>query len=169
MTWTNDLNSQSSQLITQLFPPRFYTCEALFNILKLANTGCLALFDDIFDKMAKLSADTDPEMKNALEAIDKVLKNIIEMTDKSFDVMVLIKLIRDRALVKNIQTKQFIMSWVNFLKNKMLHIDMLEHFHHLIDGIFHILSGNSSLLEVFEILDHSGDPLTSISTNLYLD
>lgn len=38
--------------------------------------------------MAKLSADTDPEMKNALEAIDKVLKNIIEMTDKSFDVMV---------------------------------------------------------------------------------
>lgn len=64
------------------------------------------MFDDIFDKMAKLSADTDPEIKNALEAIDKVLKSIIEMTDKSFDVMILIKLIRDRALVKNIQTKQ---------------------------------------------------------------
>ena len=110
------LDDQDSQV-------RFYTCEALFNILKLANTGCLALFEDIFDKITKLSADTDPEMKNALEAIDKVLKNIIEMTDKSFDVLIIIKLIRDRALVKNIQTKTFIISWVNFLKNKMLHVE----------------------------------------------
>ncbi|KAK4336988.1 hypothetical protein RND71_044074 [Anisodus tanguticus] len=38
--------------------------------------------------MAKLSADSDIENRNALEALDKTLKNIIEMSDKKFDVSI---------------------------------------------------------------------------------
>ena len=108
--------------------------------MKKANVDCLILFDDIFDKLAKLSADQDSTVRNAADALDKLLKNIIEQSEKGFDITVLIKLLHDRVLVKDMNTKQFIISWVTFLNNKLLNVDMLTYLPALMDGLFTILA-----------------------------
>lgn len=119
---------------------RYYTCEALYNVMKQANGDILILFDDVFDKLARLSADNDAGVRNATNALDKLLKNIIEQNDREFDITALVRLLHDRALVKDMYTKQFVVSWVTFLKNKMLNVNTLTFLPALLDGLFAILA-----------------------------
>lgn len=53
---------------------RFHSCEALFNIAKVARSGMLKHFNDIFDGMCKLAADTDNVVKNANALLDRLMK-----------------------------------------------------------------------------------------------
>ena len=65
------LRQDVAQFLPQLLPPvlssftdqdarvRYYGCEALYNIAKVARASCVAHFNPIFDGLFKLSADTD--------------------------------------------------------------------------------------------------------------
>lgn len=65
------LREDVGQLLPQLLQPvlgsfsdqdarvRYYGCEALYNIAKVARAGCVKHFNPIFDGLFKLSADTD--------------------------------------------------------------------------------------------------------------
>ena len=65
------LRQDVAQFLPNLLPPvlasftdqdarvRYYGCEALYNIAKVARASCVAHFNPIFDGLFKLSADTD--------------------------------------------------------------------------------------------------------------
>ncbi|UYV65840.1 VAC14, partial [Cordylochernes scorpioides] len=68
---------------------RYYACEALYNIVKVARSAVLPFFNDIFDGLNK---DVVTETPN-------------------FDLNGFIPLLRERVYTKNPFARQFIVSW----------------------------------------------------------
>lgn len=56
---------------------RFYACESLYNVVKVARGAVLPLFPDIFSALSKLAADPEQHVKNASEHLDRLLKVFI--------------------------------------------------------------------------------------------
>ncbi|BGO88749.1 hypothetical protein NBRC10512_005198 [Rhodotorula toruloides] len=56
---------------------RYYACESLYNIAKVAHGEILVYFNELFDALAKLVSDVDPSVKNGAELLDRLLKDIV--------------------------------------------------------------------------------------------
>eukprot|EP00212_Chloropicon_laureae_P006337 CAMPEP_0197497126 /NCGR_PEP_ID=MMETSP1311-20131121/49256_1 /TAXON_ID=464262 /ORGANISM="Genus nov. species nov., Strain RCC856" /LENGTH=81 /DNA_ID=CAMNT_0043042765 /DNA_START=11 /DNA_END=252 /DNA_ORIENTATION=+ len=56
---------------------RYYACEALYNMAKVARDDFVVFFNDVFDALCKLSADVDPNVQNAAHLLDKLIKDIV--------------------------------------------------------------------------------------------
>ncbi|AMD19915.1 HCL236Wp [Eremothecium sinecaudum] len=56
---------------------RFYACESLYNIAKIAKGDILVYFNEVFDVLCKISADTDVSVKGAAELLDRLIKDIV--------------------------------------------------------------------------------------------
>lgn len=106
------LGSATSEYVEQLLPPvvwcftdqdmrtRYYACESLYNISKIARGSILAFFNEIFDGLCKLSADPDQNVKNAAMLLDRLVKDIVTEVG-SFDVERFVPLLRERIAVTN--------------------------------------------------------------------
>ena len=44
---------------------RYYACESLYNIAKVARGAIVTFFNDIFDNLCKMAADVDSNVQNA--------------------------------------------------------------------------------------------------------
>ncbi|KAG0675351.1 hypothetical protein C6P40_001545, partial [Pichia californica] len=60
---------------------RYYACEALYNIAKVAKGEILIYFNEIFDILCKLVADVENSVKNGADILDRLIKDIV--CDKS--------------------------------------------------------------------------------------
>ncbi|GAA5978907.1 hypothetical protein JCM10908_002734 [Rhodotorula pacifica] len=56
---------------------RYYACESMYNITKVAHGEILVYFNELFDALSKLTADSDPSVKNGAELLDRLLKDIV--------------------------------------------------------------------------------------------
>ncbi|GJN87777.1 hypothetical protein Rhopal_000732-T1 [Rhodotorula paludigena] len=56
---------------------RYYACESMYNIAKVANGEILVYFNELFDSLSKLAADTEVSVKNGSELLDRLLKDIV--------------------------------------------------------------------------------------------
>lgn len=56
---------------------RFYACESLYNIAKIAKGDMLLHFNEVFDVHCKIIADSDPSIKAAAEVLDRLMKDIV--------------------------------------------------------------------------------------------
>ncbi|GAA5966035.1 hypothetical protein JCM3765_006545 [Sporobolomyces pararoseus] len=56
---------------------RFYATESIYNITKVAQGEILPYFNEVFDVMCKLVADTEASIKNGAELLDRTLKDIM--------------------------------------------------------------------------------------------
>ncbi|CCJ28981.1 unnamed protein product, partial [Pneumocystis jirovecii] len=56
---------------------RYYACESMYNIAKVAKGEILLYFNEIFDALSKLSSDTEPSVKNGAELLDRLIKDIV--------------------------------------------------------------------------------------------
>lgn len=56
---------------------RYYACEALYNIAKVAKGEILIYFNHIFDALCKLGADSELSVKNGAELLDRLIKDIV--------------------------------------------------------------------------------------------
>uniref|UniRef100_A0A8D0GMT9 Protein VAC14 homolog n=1 Tax=Sphenodon punctatus TaxID=8508 RepID=A0A8D0GMT9_SPHPU len=90
---------------------RYYACEALYNIVKVARGSVLPHFNVLFDGLSKLAADPDPNVKSGSELLDRLLKDIVTESNK-FDLVRFIPLLRERIYSNNQYARQFIISWV---------------------------------------------------------
>ncbi|EHB15464.1 VAC14-like protein [Heterocephalus glaber] len=110
---------------------RYYACEALYNIVKVARGAVLPHFNVLFDGLSKrhslrgargvlshtglgrwfaLAADPDPNVKSGSELLDRLLKDIVTESNK-FDLVGFIPLLRERIYSNNQYARQFIISW----------------------------------------------------------
>ncbi|XP_066290973.1 protein VAC14 homolog isoform X1 [Branchiostoma lanceolatum] len=147
------LGKESSMYLDQLIDPvlacfsdpdsrvRYYACEALYNIVKVARGAVLGRFNDIFDGLSKLAADPDPNVKNGSELLDRLLKDIVSEST-SFDLASFMPLLRERIYTKNQFARQFLVSWVTVL-DSVPDINMLVYLPEFLDGLFHILADPS--------------------------
>ncbi|KAM7197198.1 Vacuolar protein 14 C-terminal Fig4p binding domain containing protein [Naviculisporaceae sp. PSN 640] len=56
---------------------RYYACEAMYNIAKVAKGEILIYFNYIFDALCKLGADSELSVKNGAELLDRLIKDIV--------------------------------------------------------------------------------------------
>ncbi|KAL1915767.1 uncharacterized protein VTP21DRAFT_6526 [Calcarisporiella thermophila] len=56
---------------------RYYACESMYNIAKVARGEVLRYFNEIFDALSKLAADSELSVKNGAELVDRLIKDIV--------------------------------------------------------------------------------------------
>lgn len=56
---------------------RYYATESLYNIAKVAKGEVLLFFNEIFDALCRLSADSEVSVKNGAELLDRLVKDIV--------------------------------------------------------------------------------------------
>lgn len=120
---------------------RYYACEALYNIAKVARGDMIVFFNQIFDSLLKLSADSDPNVQSAAHLLDRLVKDTVMVTDR-FRIEEFIPLLRERMNVLNPFVRQFLVGWITVLE-RVPDIYMLGFLPDFLDGLFNMLSDSS--------------------------
>ncbi|KAK0610480.1 ARM repeat-containing protein [Bombardia bombarda] len=123
---------------------RYYACEAMYNIAKVAKGEILIYFNHIFDALCKLGADSELSVKNGAELLDRLIKDIVsesaatyvsvlqqpsefEGGDKdgghderldlptAFSLKRFIPLLKERIFALNPFTRTFLVGWIVLL------------------------------------------------------
>ncbi|KKY25089.1 putative vacuole-associated enzyme activator complex component [Phaeomoniella chlamydospora] len=63
---------------------RYYACESMYNIAKVAKGEILLFFNEIFDSLCKLAADSELSVKNGAELLDRLVKDIVSESAASY-------------------------------------------------------------------------------------
>src|SRR5436305_12466451 len=116
----------------------------MYNIAKVAKGEILPFFNDIFDALCKLAADSELSVKNGAELLDRLIKDIVaesaatyvsvlhmsedaveeqdpedaEMSldyPTAFSLARFIPLLKERIYVLNPFTRTFLVSWITLL------------------------------------------------------
>ncbi|XP_024389765.1 protein VAC14 homolog isoform X1 [Physcomitrium patens] len=150
---TMGLGSDAAQHLEKIIPPvlnsftdqdirvRYYACEALYNIAKATRGDLVFFFNDIFDALCKLSADSEPSVQQAAHLLDHIVKDIVAQSDQ-FSIEEFIPLLRERMNVLNPFVRQFLVGWITVL-DRETEIDMLGFLPDFLDGLFNMLSDSS--------------------------
>ncbi|GAB4828731.1 PtdIns(3,5)P(2) sythesis regulation factor [Ancistrocladus abbreviatus] len=150
---TVGLTTEAAQHLEQIVPPvlhsfsdqdsrvRYYACEALYNIAKVVRGDFIVFFNQIFDALCKLSADSDANVQSAAHLLDRLVKDIVTESDQ-FSIEEFIPLLRERMNVLNPYVRQFLVGWITVL-DSVPDIDMLGFLPDFLDGLFNMLSDNS--------------------------
>lgn len=89
-------NAEVAKYLRKILPPvltcfgdqndqvRFYACESLYNIAKIAKGEILPFFNEIFDVLCKISADTENSVRGAAELLDRLIKDIVAEKASSY-------------------------------------------------------------------------------------
>ncbi|ESK95145.1 heat repeat containing protein [Moniliophthora roreri MCA 2997] len=56
---------------------RYFSAECLYNIAKVSKGEILVYFNEIFDALSKLAADSELSVKNGAELLDRLLKDVV--------------------------------------------------------------------------------------------
>ncbi|KAK8923988.1 hypothetical protein KSP39_PZI019579 [Platanthera zijinensis] len=150
---TVGLTAEASQHLEKIVPPvlhafldqdsrvRYYACEALYNIAKIVRGEFIVYFNQIFDALCKLSADSDSNVQSATHLLDRLVKDIVTESDQ-FSIEEFIPLLRDRMNVLSPYVRQFLVGWITVL-DSVPDIDMLGFLPDFLDGLFNMLSDSS--------------------------
>lgn len=126
---------------------RYYACESMFNIVKVARGHILKYFDVVFIGLCKLFADVDLDVKNAAVFLDRLLKDIASESE-SFDVDRFIALLQDHMKGNNPWVRALLVGWITVL-DRVPDIEMLDWLPDFLEGLFDMLSdGNREIRQV---------------------
>ncbi|XP_026320504.1 protein VAC14 homolog isoform X2 [Hyposmocoma kahamanoa] len=121
---------------------RYQAAEALFNVVKIAREHTLPHFPLVFDALARLAADPEPQVKQGAELLDRLVKDIVTES-ASFELAAFVPLLRERMYTRNAFARQFLVSWVAVL-DAVPDIHLLEFLPELLDGLFKMLDDPNS-------------------------
>lgn len=144
------LVDDASLYLTYILPPvlkcftdqdarvRYYACESLYNVTKVARSGVLTFFNEVFDGLCRLFGDTDEDVKNGAQLLDRLLKDVVTESE-AFNVEKFIPLLRERINIKEPMIRQLLIGWISVL-DSVPEIDMLEFLPEYLGGVFDMLS-----------------------------
>ncbi|KAI9168178.1 hypothetical protein H9P43_007550 [Blastocladiella emersonii ATCC 22665] len=133
---------------------RYYACESLYNIAKVARHHILASFPQIFDVLSKLFADTDLSVKSGAELLDRLLKDIITeqksthvTTFTLFNLDEFISLLEERIHTLNPFTRSFLVAWLAVL-DSVPGVELVSSIHIFLPGLFKFLTDDNEDVRV---------------------
>ena len=56
---------------------RYYACESMYNMCKVARQEALIFFNELFDALSKLAADPELSVKNGADLLDRLIKDVV--------------------------------------------------------------------------------------------
>ncbi|PNX93522.1 protein VAC14 [Trifolium pratense] len=163
---TVGLTSEASQHLESIVLPvldsfsdqesrvRYYACEALYNIAKVVRGDFILYFNNIFDALCKLSADSDGNVQSAAHLLDRLVKDIVTESDQFRYRISYVQLLNRASIVErrkhheermnvlNPYVRQFLVGWITVL-DSVPDIDMLGFLPDFLDGLFNMLSDSS--------------------------
>lgn len=155
---TVGLGEPSEMFLRQIVPPvltsftdqdarvRYYACEALYNIAKNARESFIIFFNEVFDAMFRLCADSETNVQNAVQFLDNLVKDIVTASP-NFNIDAFIPKLRDYMRVVNPYKRQFLISWIMVL-DSVPDLDMLGYLPDLLDGLMNMLSDQNREIRV---------------------
>lgn len=147
---------------------RYYACESMYNIAKVAKGEVLPYFNEIFDALCKLGADSELSVKNGAELLDRLIKDIVSESaatyvsilhtseestidnDKdtpeesidlptAFSLSRFIPLLKERIFVVNPFTRTFLVGWITLL-DSIPDLELVSYLPDFLGGLFKFLS-----------------------------
>ncbi|KAH8904598.1 ARM repeat-containing protein [Coniochaeta sp. PMI_546] len=147
---------------------RYYACEAMYNIAKVAKGEILVYFNHIFDALCKLGADSELSVKNGAELLDRLIKDIVsesaatyvsvletphvdaEAGDKerleaqealptAFSLRRFIPLLKERIFALNPFTRTFLVGWI-ILLDSIPDLELVTYLPEFLGGLLRFLS-----------------------------
>ncbi|XP_045470511.1 protein VAC14 homolog isoform X2 [Harmonia axyridis] len=116
---------------------RYYACESLYNVVKIARHSVLSHFCPIFNALCKLATDPDQNVKSASELLDRLMKDIVTES-LIFDLDSFLPLLRERICSRNSFARQFVIAWISVL-NMVPNLNLTIYLPEILDGLFKIL------------------------------
>ncbi|KAL2142795.1 hypothetical protein VTI28DRAFT_748 [Corynascus sepedonium] len=149
---------------------RYYACEAMYNIAKVAKGEILIYFNHIFDALCKLGADSELSVKNGAELLDRLIKDIVSESaatyvsvleqppaydedDKdapddsvelptAFSLKRFIPLLKDRIYALNPFTRTFLVGWITLL-DSIPDLELVTYLPDFLGGLLRFLSDSN--------------------------
>lgn len=125
---------------------RYFACESLYNVVKVARSSIIPFFPELFSALSRLVADSDQMVKDGSELLDRMLKDIVTESSQNFNLEAFIPLLKERIYVKNSFVRQYVISWISIL-NAVPEINMVTYLTDIIDGLFTMLEDNSQEIQ----------------------
>ncbi|KAJ5532954.1 Protein VAC14 [Penicillium frequentans] len=144
---------------------RYYACESMYNIAKVAKGEILLFFNDIFDALAKLASDIELSVKNGAELLDRLVKDIVaesaasyvsvlQLAEKSadadpfeevelptaFSLERFLPLLKERIHVIVPFTRNFLVSWLTLL-DTIPDLELISYLPEFLEGLIKFLGG----------------------------
>ncbi|EON65433.1 hypothetical protein W97_04671 [Coniosporium apollinis CBS 100218] len=175
------LGSEVARYLREIVPPvlacfsdqdarvRYYACESMYNIAKVAKGEILLYFNEVFDALCKLAADSEMSVKNGAELLDRLVKDIVSESASSyvsvlstsdrtsanvdtngddfahpdvetaFSLPRFIPLLQERMNVLNPFTRTFLVQWITLL-DQIPDLELVAYLPSFLGGIFKFLS-----------------------------
>ncbi|KAF2760171.1 ARM repeat-containing protein [Pseudovirgaria hyperparasitica] len=175
------LGAEVAQYLEEIVPPvlacfsdqdarvRYYACEAMYNIAKVAKGEILVYFNEVFDALCKLAADSELSVKNGAELLDRLIKDIVSESAASyvsilqdpedvgdsesalerkslsiemptaFSLSRFIPLLQERIVVINPFTRTFLVSWITLL-DSIPDLELVSYLPSFLQGLLKFLS-----------------------------
>ncbi|KAJ5203424.1 hypothetical protein N7449_005503 [Penicillium cf. viridicatum] len=145
---------------------RYYACESMYNIAKVAKGEILLFFNEVFDALAKLASDSELSVKNGAELLDRLVKDIVaesaasyvsilQLSEKetpesenqedhdppmAFSLGRFIPLLKDRIHVIQPFTRNFLVSWLTLL-DTIPDLELVSYLPEFLEGLIKFLGG----------------------------
>ncbi|OQD98971.1 hypothetical protein PENVUL_c068G04495 [Penicillium vulpinum] len=152
---------------------RYYACESMYNIAKVAKGEILLFFNEVFDALAKLASDSELSVKNGAELLDRLVKDIVaesaasyvsilQLSEKeppelenqedqdlpmAFSLARFIPLLKDRIHVIQPFTRNFLVSWLTLL-DTIPDLELVSYLPEFLEGLIKFLGGPSKDVNV---------------------
>ncbi|KAK5692287.1 hypothetical protein LTR17_025416 [Elasticomyces elasticus] len=173
------LGAEVARYLKEIVPPvlacfsdqdarvRYYACESMYNIAKVAKGEILLYFNDVFDALCKLAADTELSVKNGAELLDRLVKDIVSESaatyasilspeggatgseenspeqsgeiSTAFSLPRFIPLLQERIHVLNPFTRTFLVSWITLL-DSIPDLELVAYLPSFLGGLLKFLS-----------------------------
>ncbi|KAG0056174.1 hypothetical protein BGZ83_006083 [Gryganskiella cystojenkinii] len=146
---------------------RYYACESMYNIAKVARGSILRYFNELFDAMSKLYADSETSVKNGAELLDRLVKDIVHEQsiaysgpinhiddqdpqqlalalprDSQFSLPRFIPLLAERVYSKNSWTRNYLVTWIAVL-DSIPDLELVSYLPDFLDGLLYFLSDSN--------------------------
>ncbi|XP_030562683.1 protein VAC14 homolog [Drosophila novamexicana] len=121
---------------------RYFACESLYNVVKVARAAIIPYFPELFAALSRLVTDSDQMVKDGSELLDRLLKDIVTESYETFNLEAFIPLLRERIYVNNAFARQYVISWISIL-NAVPDINMVKYLTDILDGLFVMLEDNT--------------------------
>ncbi|KAF2012158.1 ARM repeat-containing protein [Aaosphaeria arxii CBS 175.79] len=148
---------------------RYYACESMYNIAKVAKGEILVYFNQVFDALCKLAADSELSVKNGAELLDRLVKDIVSESAASyisilhsppetkdgegfdveepppedlvtaFSLERFLPLLEERVNVINPFTRTFLVAWITLL-DSIPDLELVTYLPRFLGGLFKFLS-----------------------------
>lgn len=117
---------------------RYYACEAMYNVAKVARGRILMFFNELFDGLTKLASDPDSNVQNGSQLLDRLVKDIVAES-RNFDIEKFIPLLNERITAQVPLVRKFLLGWIAVL-DSVPDINLIAHLPKFFEGLFRMLS-----------------------------